>query len=404
LGVTSAFAGDKGGNGGDVVVCDDSVRLLDHVEGEARGIYYNLGASNQNYQEHLDEALNRLGRFSDELAAKFEEKISKLTQDIEQFRADINADPSVAYERNSMYEVVNFTTDNLVDIPDSDHSTIPRGCAVEQIAVQKTPKFIGERLYTIDKKLFFQLDEAGVAGLVLHEIIYQDYIQNAWSNNSTETRSLNTIISSDKILDMGFVEFLQELERVEYRKISLKGAKVETKVSRVYVNGSDTIEHTLRLASRHSFKTDGKVKGWLMAQSPSKMILNSNGDWKANPFSGVVIKGPYAFMHLDNQSKATLKGLNRNFLFEIVDNKLLIDNETVSKWDENLAQILFGLSTGKAWADQTSYGDSASYGDCRVKKERNFWGKAKWSMHNGIAEKKLKRDEIKETMLSGFCE
>jgi hypothetical protein len=111
-----------------------------------------------------------------------------------------------------------FIDSPLIETPDSDHIVAPpSGCEIGQIAIQIKPTFPGDRLFTIDRMLWDYLDEDHKAGLVLHEVIYNEGITRG-HRNSVAVRYLNAIASSDTV---------SELSGDEYKRI-LKAGKLST--------------------------------------------------------------------------------------------------------------------------------------------------------------------------------
>lgn len=173
------FSRDKAGNGGDAVVCRDankkiiSTELLDYYEGRVlRDMTFDLGAQTLSYQDKLELAMTRLERISPLRAALY--------------RADI-----ASFISNTKF----LSGNTLVPIPDAEPISYPDGCAIEQLAVQKTPEFPGDKLFTIDQDLWDQLSSDSRAGLILHEIIYKEALTYG-HENSVYVRYLNSLLAS----------------------------------------------------------------------------------------------------------------------------------------------------------------------------------------------------------------
>lgn len=177
LSATPALA-DQRGNGGDVVVCHDAqgaittVELLDFYEGRSRlGFQVDL-ASGATWQEKLAGALAKIAVVDPDRAASYRDFAARFEVDTH-FWAGVE----------------------LTDIPDSAHIAIPRGCAIAQIAIQREPTFPEEKYYTVSKDLWELLDEAGKAGLVLHEIVFREALARGHAN-SIQTRYYNALVTS----------------------------------------------------------------------------------------------------------------------------------------------------------------------------------------------------------------
>ncbi len=187
--------GDYVGNGGDVIVCENSkvpspssIELLDLFE--ARTIY----GKKINMPKHLslDETLkiltDRLGYFDPYLSQFFK-------GNIDQF----------------MSETVFVKGVVLTDIPDSKHIALAQNCRLEQIAIQRTPRFPGEKRYTISKNLWDQLDSLNQAALILHEVLYRQVLESNIESpdkiDSEAVRYLVHLLVSNSINELSFEEF-----------------------------------------------------------------------------------------------------------------------------------------------------------------------------------------------------
>lgn len=83
----------------------------------------------------------------------------------------------------------------MPDIQDSLVRVFPRGCKIEQIAIQKEPAFPEDKRFTVSKDLWDLLDEDNKAGLVLHEIIYREALLYG-HEDSVNARYVNSIWTS----------------------------------------------------------------------------------------------------------------------------------------------------------------------------------------------------------------
>jgi len=170
--IVCAAGGDEKGNGGNLVICRDPlgkiarVELLDYYEAKVmRGM--KLLSSEANFNEILSQILENLGKINPGQAKKYQEKASTF------------------FENAKFYSGVQF-----VNIDDSLHIFLPKGCAVEQVAVQKKPQFPEDRLFNINKDLWDLMSEMDRAGLILHEIIYSELL-TLGQKESTRTRYFN---------------------------------------------------------------------------------------------------------------------------------------------------------------------------------------------------------------------
>ncbi len=175
-------SGRGAGNGGDAVVCRDAggvinrIELLDYYEARARGIAIEVGTPGSSLISRVETVIARLAPYSPETAVEYRKRAA------------------------SFMSNTNFIHGHdLIDIPDSDGGSVPVGCKLEQIAVQRTGELLpGDKLYTIDGDLWDVLPIEDQAGLILHEIIYGDSIATVGLNDAQPrgVRNLNGILAS----------------------------------------------------------------------------------------------------------------------------------------------------------------------------------------------------------------
>lgn len=191
--------GDDKGNGGDVVVCYDeqkkikSVQLLDHYEGYKKfGFVIDLG-DGQGPLNKVKFVLDHLSKFDEGRAKRY-------WQQAQNFESESLFWPGV----------------ELVDIPDSQHIAIPKNCKIEQVAIQQEPTLPEQKRFTISKDLWDLMDDTNRAGLILHEIIFQEAIE-LHQTNSIRSRYFNAMISQKNF----------HLQNFEYYSLRRKAAGLE---------------------------------------------------------------------------------------------------------------------------------------------------------------------------------
>lgn len=200
-----SFAGDRVGNGGDVVVCKDffgrteSVELLDLFESKIlkRKFNYITNTHSKRYYQIVQQRLKYLDRFvkSDKIKQLHEitDLISANTYEFDRLN-----------ERDRKGNVL-FTEDDLVDIDDSLHSFLPRNCKVEQIAIRISNPILGDPEYIINKGLWRQLDELNKAALIIHEAVYK--VMQA--KDSRKVRYFTQALFLDDFKDISYPDFLK---------------------------------------------------------------------------------------------------------------------------------------------------------------------------------------------------
>lgn len=223
------FAGNSGGNGGDVVFCKqtNTAELLDYFEAKAlRGLIPDLGSDSIDYMSKAKIALSRLSQLDPKRAKDYANRLNT-------FLSEARFVPHIS----------------LIDIPDSNNIILPVGCTLEQIAIQHPPQFPGDPYYVISKDLWDLLSQDDKAGLILHEIIYRQAIEYG-QNNSINSRYYNGVISSSFLKSSSQPDYLRILSSIGFKKLfSWKDSKNQlweftgiTSYSWNQDNGSDLCE------------------------------------------------------------------------------------------------------------------------------------------------------------------
>ncbi|MBF0361592.1 MAG: hypothetical protein HQK49_11305 [Oligoflexia bacterium] len=179
------------GNGGDAIVCRDQngkiirAEQFDFYEARTiRNINYKMGDKNVDPLEKVFVVIRKLERLDPILAANFK----KRAQDF--------------------FNLVQFIEDSdLTDIPDSGEMAIPRGCKLEQVAIARAPQFEDDtKIFYINKDIYEAMDNDHKAGLILHEIIYQEFIKRG-QQNSIKARYFNSKITSEFIDNVTLTQY-----------------------------------------------------------------------------------------------------------------------------------------------------------------------------------------------------
>lgn len=196
----SAKATHRIGNGGDMVVCPNSLEVLDFYEARTqRGVNLDIANHGTTIDEKVNFILARLGRVSPHRAQIY-------SQQYAQFFSEANFLEGVG----------------LVDIPDSDHIAFPVGCKVEQTVVQVQNPLPGQKRYTINGDLWKKMDETSKAGMILHEIVYREAIGYG-QDNSIAARYLNGLLASTEMDTITQEQFNQLLQQLDYKKADMDG-------------------------------------------------------------------------------------------------------------------------------------------------------------------------------------
>lgn len=203
-GISALASGRVVGNGGDVLVCPNSVKLLDFYEAQTlRGMQIDLGGESHSLPQKIEMALNRLSRLSPKRAEIYHQ-----------------------WAKTFFAETQFLSGIQLIDIPDSQHIVLPKGCQISQVANQASHVLPGQKRYTIDNDIWMQLNSDEQAGLVLHEIIYREAIA-AGHLNSASVRWLTSVIASPVMDQLTLQQFLELMSFLNFQTVSVQGAHLE---------------------------------------------------------------------------------------------------------------------------------------------------------------------------------
>ena len=172
LASTGARADHRIGNGGDAVVCPESVQLLDFYEASVRGIVVVLGAGTDPFA----------------LAAAAVQRVMRLDSDLgprlAAWVADVRADAAF---------VPGAT---LTPIQDTNHRVLPAGCHLEQLANQHEPEVPNDKRYLVSADLWAKLGPLRPGRVVLHEVIYREALDHG-QDDSVRARYLTALVASN---------------------------------------------------------------------------------------------------------------------------------------------------------------------------------------------------------------
>ena len=256
---SKAHAGVEVGNGGDAVVCRDpqgqilTAELLDYYEARV------------NFRWAIEESGTR-----DQIFNLFLNRI-----------AEVNSAKVELYQKRAalFFSEANFLSNiELVDVPDSDHTSFPRGCSVEQLAIQKSDLLPREKRYTINKDIWDHLDMTNQAGLILHEVVYRETL----GKHSRYVRYFNGLVASNILKENTPLEL--------YNLFAELGTNAFTRAPNTYV------------INYQSFDQDG---------NPLKLEIIANGD----VFEGHKMNGEFE-INYDPKGK-TIVGKNVKSFFEV---------------------------------------------------------------------------------------
>jgi hypothetical protein len=205
---TIAVAGTEVGNGGDVVTCtnpknaaEKTAELLDYYEARTMYGLPSTLKSNASVEENLGVLISTIAKTEPERAAKYAAWAITFSQEAA-FMEDVE----------------------LTDIDDSKHLAFPLGCKVEQIIIQKEVNYSFDKRYIVSKKLWDLLDNTNRAGLIFHELLYRDGIENKGLNNGSRVlRLLNGLVAANRFNEISAVEHSKIWSEFRFADIHLYG-------------------------------------------------------------------------------------------------------------------------------------------------------------------------------------
>lgn len=183
-----AWAGDKVGNGGDVIVCPDQrTILLDIFQGKEDWGFETIERSGTRAQIIAD-TLMKFQTTDPVIAQRFLARAQEIENEISML------------EQNEQHKskLVKLTKNELVNISDEGVAELPPGCEMVQAATQVQAPFPGEVKFTFQKATWLSLDPDVQASLILHEVIYEHMI-SVFEYSSRSTRYLNASLHAGNL-------------------------------------------------------------------------------------------------------------------------------------------------------------------------------------------------------------
>lgn len=234
----SSFARSGGvGNGGDAIVCKDSVTLLDSYEALKLGLTIDLENPNikiQTYRSMVSKAVTRLAEKDKYTAKKLYDYSMEMVNDLEEFAMFPNE--TGRYKGQVMY----LGPDAVGEISDSDHRTLPIGCELRQLVSQKVPERLRDNRYEVNKVLWDKLSLVDQSMTILHEAWYRIMLEDG-AKDSVGARYMNALIASREFEKDQFSDYLKDLKTTEkkYYVIENKSSLVFDKVFKVDLKESE---------------------------------------------------------------------------------------------------------------------------------------------------------------------
>lgn len=179
------------GNGGFVLSCGDQpLVVLDVYEAQKRYFYV---------VKHSEKA---------DVIEKATEIISRLAP-LDPVRAQLYTD----WLKNFYQESQILTDTEFMETPDLGLVKKPKECNLEQVIFQRDSSRLNSARYIINEKLWHRLDSDHKAALIIHELIYRDFLSGmSLESTSERIRLFNGIILGDKLTGVTLQEYIRMLQ------------------------------------------------------------------------------------------------------------------------------------------------------------------------------------------------
>lgn len=194
-------AGNRIGNGGNAVVCQDakgkvrSAELLDFYEAELPSAASTKAAPKtaQDEKAIARDRLAGLQKVHPDLARQFQTRLAEISSEL-QFGEGVALQP----------------------IDDSKHLFTPRDpkCAVRQLAIRRSEPMPREKRFLVDQDTWKLLSPTARAGLLTHEIVYE-YFSKLGETDSRKARYFNARLYNGAIAKMSAPEYWEMLQKLK---------------------------------------------------------------------------------------------------------------------------------------------------------------------------------------------
>lgn len=238
---SKVYAGiDWVGNGGNLISCEETtyLELFDYFEGRTnRGVEPSLGVGHLTWERKAEYALQRL-------------------QTLNPSRAELYRKWLKEFKNETSF----FADGYIPGIPDTGGVVLPTGCKLLQAALQRPSGEImpGDKRYVIDLNYWNVLNETSKAGLVLHELIYREGIEEGHIS-SVRVRYFNQMISSELIHFLTQKKYIEIIKIVGLRYADYYGYEIDLKSAKYYPTGEVQEAQAPKTKSWIKFDIDGKA-------------------------------------------------------------------------------------------------------------------------------------------------
>lgn len=197
------FDWNEKGNGGDAVICINSSqnKMYDAFEAEVR----------HNLQLQLPPALlidtSEMPSYTGIEDLDESLRVSKILIDRVQ-HTDPGLYNKLAKTLSVFKERVRFVANtNLIGIEDMGLAFLPKNCELQQLVIQRPPKFSSDRLYTIALDHWKVLSIHHKATAIVHEVLYTVALTSREVESSEYIRYFNALLLADRLKDLNRIDY-----------------------------------------------------------------------------------------------------------------------------------------------------------------------------------------------------
>lgn len=194
--------GREGGNGGDILICSDGKNYLLDIYQGIKDVFLPSIRSNEN-----DSIEEMLANYSQRIAMKDTVRAKKFLSRALTLNEEINK----AKSGNS--SLVKFTSDELIDIDDSQEVFIPENCDKKQLVIQldKNNRDVFGLKFRINRSYWDLLDAEQQMFTIAHEVLLEEAIEFGHTD-SRRVREYNYLVGSNSLTKLSQKDYILSLK------------------------------------------------------------------------------------------------------------------------------------------------------------------------------------------------
>lgn len=169
-----ASAGNKVGNGGDVVICGETKTLLDLYEAKDRNQALIKPSDSIGHIELTRKRFGILQKFAPKLGAQYLRRLDLILKEID-FKKEME----------------------ITSVDDSLHTVLGKDCRLIQIALRKSDVGEGEKTFLIQEEEWNKLNGLNKSALISHEIVYEHLFKLGSQDSRAARRFVAKLYSKD---------------------------------------------------------------------------------------------------------------------------------------------------------------------------------------------------------------